>query len=298
MADKTKYNEYVAALKAELIIPIEQVMATSALDLNIDEVKLIFACVNAQKLYLEPQIGSALMRKLQEPNPTFEYKLLLDKFVNDAIINWGCAEAIRSVAYQVANGGVYKHIPSDGEPVTAAEVNTIRQQYLYKADTFAKRLSEFLCKNTSYYPEYSEGAADGITANKENKFTGGLFIEGPSCSNSHVGASNPEIFVSETWWGNNNETMMGFDPNTLANTDNNLPSPIFAQPVMNYFWIVSSSDFVIGQLGIFIPLDSFLNTIPDEAVYVKGTYEDLTWIRIKIADVYEQQVQFETFLVK
>jgi hypothetical protein len=297
MADKTKYNEYIELLKAELIIPIEQIMATSALDLNIDETKLIFACVNAQKLYLEPQIGSALMRKLQEPNLTFEYQLLLDKFANDAIINWGCAESIRSVAYAIKNGGIYKHLPTDSEPVSAAELNTIRQQYLYKADTFAKRLSEFLCKNAAYYPEYSQTPGDGITADKRSKFTGGLLIESRHCGSSHVGPSSPEIFVSQTWWGNSNEVDMGFDPETLDNKSNTMPPTIFAQPEGNYFWIVSENNFAIGQVGILIPLETFNNTTPDSAVYVKGSFDNLFWIRIKMIDVYETPVQFETYIL-
>lgn len=182
-ADKTLYNQHVAALKLELIVPIEYLMAASAFDLNIDENKLIFACVNAQKLYLEPMIGSALMRRLQEKPVVAPYDALLTRFLNDAILSWGAAESVRSIAYSLKNGGIYKHLPTDAEPVTASELNTIKQDFLNKADTFACRAVDYLNANSGQYPEYSQWVEDGIKANKTAQYTGGLLIEsGGSCN--------------------------------------------------------------------------------------------------------------------
>lgn len=295
--DKTKYNSFVAELATQLIVPVEMLSASSALDLNVDANKVIFAAVNSQKLYIEPTIGSALLRKLQEDTLPFAYQLLLDRFLNDAIINYAMSEAVRSLAYSVMNGGVYSHLPTDAEPVSTSVLSTIRQDYLSKGDLFLNRCVEFLCKNKSFYPEYSESLGDGVTASKRAKYTGGLLIETGSCGDSHVGGPDASIFVATTSWGNSNEVSPTFDPAVLSGQANELPPDVFAQPVDNYFWIVSEVDFKIQQMGIDIPLDDFNNVTPEEGEYVKTNVDDLFWIRIKIAQVYEEQVQFQVVLV-
>lgn len=291
--DKTKYNSYIESLKTDMIVPIEYITANSLLDLNIDANKLIFAVVESQSLYLEPLIGAALLRKLQGNMLPFAYQLLLDRFLNRALVSWGVAEALQGVYYSVKNGGIYHHAPTDAEIATPTEVNTLRQTYLNKADQFAGRLVDFLCKNSSHYPEYNQAVADGLIAQKQALYTGGLLIEQLHCNTmERVGPADPNIFTAETWWGNNAIQMPGFDPNTLSDSSNTLPSDIFAQPNDDYFWIVSDTDFAIGQFGTLIPLDSFLDTNVLESTYVKGTMNGLFWIRIKMIDTYEVPVQF------
>lgn len=292
--DKTIYNTQLNRLKSQLIIPIEVLTASSSFDFNINEDKLIYACVNAQKIYLEPLIGSALVRKLQESNLTFEYHLLIERFLVDAIINWGLAESIQGLAYSISQGGIYKHESTDSEIASAKEVGVIRQSYLYKGDTFGRRLTEFLNKNTSYYPEYSENTADGLNADKTAKFTGGLQVEMSynGCNSGGVGNADAEIFVANVNWGNNFEINMGFDPTTLSNNSSTVPNYVLASPHENYFWIVSDVELNVGQAGVIIPTVSFSDTNADTEIFVKGEQGGLFWLRIKIIEVYEQEVQF------
>lgn len=297
MADRTKYNEYVAKLKEKLIIDIEQIQAASMLDLNINEDKLIYACVNAQSIFLEPLIGSAMVRKLQTKDLTFEYELLLERFLNDAIINWGVSESIQGLAYQIAQGGIFKHTASDSELPTPKEIATIRQTYLYRADLFGKRLVDFLNKNKSYYPEYDQNTADGLNSSKYQQFTGGLQIERQysSCGGG-VGNTDAELFVANTYWGNSNESDIEFDYTTLSDMDNTVPNSVMAQPIADYFWVVSDVELNLSQVGMIIPTTPFEDVDPLTTIFVKGEYNGMYYLRIKITDTYEQAVQFALVL--
>ena len=292
--DRSAYNAYIAKLKEQLIIPIEQITAASMLDLNISEDKLIYAVVNSQKIYLEPLIGSALTRKLQGNDLTFEYELLLERFLNDALINWGVSECIQGLAYQVAQGGIFRHESTDSTLPEPSEIATIRQNYLYKGDTFARRLVDFLNKNTSYYPEYSENSADGLNADKRQKFTGGLLVENEYICDSDggVGSSEASVFVANVNWGNNNELNPGFDPTTLTNGSSTVPSSVMAMPTDDYFWLVSDVELDLGQVGTLIPTVPFDDPDVNGAIFVKGEDSGLWWIRVKIKETYEQAVQF------
>lgn len=294
--DRTKYNEYIEKLKSQLIIPIEQITAASALDLNIDENKLIYACVNAQKIFLEPLIGSSMMRKLQSDNITFEYQILLEKFMNDAIINWGVSECIQGIVYSMSNGGVYKHTSTDSESPSAGEISALRQSYLNKADLFASRMVSFLNKNYTYYPEYNINSPDGLNSIKKQLYTGGLQIEEMGYSDycgGGVGNSDPDLFISDTWWGNSDESLITFDYTQLISQSNVVPSYVTAQPTNNYFWIVSTTDFDLYQVGVPIPTVPFDDPGVNDAIFVKGTFEDRTYLRIKIVEVYENPVTFQ-----
>jgi len=293
--DRTVYNEYIEKLKLQLIIPIEQITATSALDLNIDEDKLIFACVNSQKIYLEPLIGSAMIRKLQSTNITFEYQILLEKFMNDAIINWGVSECIQGIVYSLSNGGVYKHTSTDSETPSSGEISALRQSYLNKADLFARRMVTFLNKNYTYYPEYNLNSPDGLNSTKKTIYTGGLLIEemGYEDCGGGVGNSDPELFIAETYWGNSDESLITFDYTLLSSESNVLPLYVTAQPTNNYFWIVSTTDFDLSQVGIPIPTVPFDDPGVDDAIFVKGVEGGRTYIRIKIIEVYENSVTFQ-----
>lgn len=292
MADRTQYNTYVDKLKEQLIIPIEQIQATSMLDLNINEDKLIYAVVNAQKIFLEPLIGSALTRKLQSSDLTFEYELLLERFLNDALINWGVSESIQGLAYSVAQGGIYRHEASDSELPEPSEISTIRQSYLYKGDEFGRRLVDFLNKNKSYYPEYEENTADGLNSTKRQLFTGGLQIETHIECGGGVGDAEVELFTANINWGNNNETDMGFDPTTLSDGSSTVPGSVLAMPINNYFWVVSEVELFLGQVGTLIPMSSFDDVDANTQIFVKGEQDGLFWIRVKIAEVYENAVNF------
>jgi len=296
--DRTAYNSYLAKLKEQLIIDIEQISATSMLDLNINEDKLIFAVVNSQKLFLEPLIGSALTRKLQSNDLTFEYELLLERFLNDALINWGVSECIQGLAYQVAQGGVFRHNASDSELPTAKEIATIRQSYLYKGDEFARRLVAFLNKNKSYYPEYSENTADGLNSSKKQLFTGGLQIESiyvDTCDDG-VGNADPNLFIADMYWGNNNIVDPGFDQTTLTNMTSEIVSSVMAQPTNDYFWIVSDIELFVAQVGTDIPMVGFDDVNVNTAIFVKGEDSGKFWIRIKIKETYENAVMFSVHI--
>ncbi|MCK4521448.1 MAG: hypothetical protein KAU20_02655, partial [Nanoarchaeota archaeon] len=187
------------------------------------------------------------------------------------------------------------HSPTDAEIATPAEVTKLRQSYLNKADTYANRCVEFLCKNTTQYPEYSQSVADGLVAQKQALYTGGLLVEQASCNTvERVGSADANLFIAETFWGNSNEPdPIVLDYANLSEQNNILPYDVWATPNDTYFWMVSSIPFKIAQLQTDIPLDLFSNETEEEAVYVYGEYGGNYYLRIKVLGYYTQPVQFQ-----
>jgi hypothetical protein len=103
---------------------------------------------------------------------------------------------------------------------------------------------------------------------------------------------DPNFFTVDFWYGVNNSSTIGFDPDTLGTKLAIVPNNVFAEPVDEYFWMVSTMDFKISQVGTDIPLGVYGSVNPLTEVYVKGEADCKYWVRIKLADTYEDSVQF------
>jgi hypothetical protein len=295
--DRTKFNDYISQYEGQLIIEPEYLAASSFIDLNIDQTRLIPYIIEAKRLKLEPLIGSALTRKLMITDLTFEYDLLKDRFLNYTLLHWALAEYLLVAPFSVSQGGVYKHQATDSENASSHDVATLVQHENYKADMFARRLIEFLNINESYYPEYSESVGDGLDATKTAKFTGGLLVEtSVACEAGGVGALQPSIFSASTYYGNTTGSTKPFDYTTLSTSASTVPNNILVQPTSNYFWLVSSVELFLAQVGTDIPMVAWDDPDVNGAIFVKGLENDLWWIRVKIAETYEQAVQFDVHI--
>jgi len=306
---KVIYNKRIAEIESLLLISPEYLKASTIIDYNITNSKLIPYILEAQELKLEPLIGTNLYDKLINPSSDYAYQYLLKNHVSRCLVNWSLAHYLEVASFSIAEGGVFKHLSTDSDVVDDREVNTMIQRSRNKAESYASRMIDFLEKYKSDYPEYTQCISDGIRASREVKHLGGLNLSptyypsdsqrgcntcgGVMIDNTCNSCSyDSDLFTVNMWWGSNSEVALGFDQTTLSNQSNKLEFEIVAQPTDNYYWIVSSKDIHISQLNTDIPLDDFSNVDILESVYVKGSDNGLYWIRIKMQDTYEEQVIF------
>lgn len=289
--DKSKYNAIMDRYREELIISPEDLAASSLLDLNITADKLVPYIIEAQDLKLEPMLGSALLRKLQEDDRSFEYEQLAVNQVYKPLIHWALASYFEVAAYQVAQGGIYRHQPTDADPLTRAEIAGLIKSENYKALQYSGRMVSFLELYSDNYPEYTESVSDGIAATKMQRYAGGWNLESvsPTCNKA---TKDETYFDVVMYWGNNAEVNMGFDETTLSDSASIIPSDITIQPINSYAWIVSDVEIDLYQVGVEIPLGSFNDANQLTQTFVRGEQDSKFWIRINVSDTYESEVRF------
>lgn len=311
---RTDYDQNINKIYSELIVTADDLKAYSLLDFNIDDQKIIPYILEAQRLYLEPMIGTPFYRKLQDvSNRGYVYDYLVTNYVTHALVSWALGVYIKKAPYQIAEGGVFKHYSTDSELAGANEVRTMAKEEHYKAQDYAWRMAQFIETYKDSYPEWSAVAYEGIKARQSVNHLGGWVMNtncgignrrdtygtgfgngqgnGPWGSMCNDLTKDPNFFIADFFAGNNNETDMGFNPASLPQF-NTIPNQVWAQPIANYFWMVSDKDFIITTLGTPIPLGEFGTTTAPEETYVKGEQDGYFWIRITIADTYEVPVQF------
>tara|TARA_R110000772_G_scaffold31754_1_gene78058 strand:+ start:3503 stop:4054 length:552 start_codon:yes stop_codon:yes gene_type:complete len=144
---------------------------------NIDVNKYLTVIKEVQVFVIENILGTKLYKKLlidyAADTVTGDYLILLENYIQPIIIHSTAAEYIIQGSYNVANGGIYKHLPENAETVSKEEVSFLAQHHRNKADSYVSRLQVFLCDTN--LPEYknSQDEQYDIDPNSTSSFTGG-----------------------------------------------------------------------------------------------------------------------------
>ena len=130
---------------------------------NIDP-KLIYPDIKvAQDMYILPLLGSQLFDKLQgmvgdrsiNEETNAKYKLLIDRFIADALIYFTLAELPTTIGYQFWGKGVMRKQDDNSSLPSMSELIDISNKYKSRGEFYASRLRMYLQANAvSDYPEY------------------------------------------------------------------------------------------------------------------------------------------------
>ena len=96
-----------------LFITLKELKRKSIFDGNIDADKIIQFIEVAQDTEIQTYLGTKLYDKLQADiiadTLSGNYKTLVDDYINPMLIWYTQAAYIPYAAYQISNGGIYKH---------------------------------------------------------------------------------------------------------------------------------------------------------------------------------------------
>ena len=144
-----------------LLITPQQVIDKTPFNGNIDYDKLVPCIEDAQVTDLEPLLGQVLFDKIldEKESDTLAglYLDLYDKFIVDYLIRATAKNYFLIGAYQVANGGIYKHTAENAETISKEEVDYMMVQQRSKMEVYGLRMTRWLVYNKiTEYLEYSE----------------------------------------------------------------------------------------------------------------------------------------------
>lgn len=170
--------------KKALFISIAELKKKSIIDGNVDSDKLLQFVEVAQDTNIQNYLGTDLYNKLQSlivagtisdvGNAT--YKTLLDDYVKPMLIWYSQATILPFILFQVKNGGVYKHSSENAETINKDELDYIIQRTRDNAEFYTKRFIDFICANSTLYPEYQTNSNGDMYPDKDVNYSGGWLI--------------------------------------------------------------------------------------------------------------------------
>jgi hypothetical protein len=159
-----------------LFITPTDLKRNSLVDGNVDVDKFIQFIKIAQQIHIQNYLGTALYNRISEDiiagTLTGDYLLLVDEYIKDMLIHFAMVDYLPFAAYQVANGGVFKHKSENSENVTKNEVDTLIEKHRNFAQFYTRRFIDYLCFNNNLYPEYNANQNADMYPDTDANFVG------------------------------------------------------------------------------------------------------------------------------
>jgi hypothetical protein len=166
-----------------LFIKLSELKKKSIIAGNLDPDKLVQFVEVAQDTHIQNYLGGKLYKKLQEliiagtidDAGNADYKTLIDDYVKPMLIWFSQADYIPFAAFQISNGGVYKHRSENSDTASMDEVNMLAARALETAEFYTRRFMDYMDFNSQLYPEYTTTANEDMHPDKDVNF-GGIYL--------------------------------------------------------------------------------------------------------------------------
>ena len=127
-----------------LFISEEKLKDSTAINLNVDVNLLLPYVRQAQKLYVEPKLGTDLYEKLKSEitagTLAGAYKTLVDTYIGDMLPNWAFYHAIPFLRFKIENGNIYSKTSETGTAISTEESQHLREEVRNTAEYYTERM--------------------------------------------------------------------------------------------------------------------------------------------------------------
>ena len=159
-----------------LFISRTDLVKNSILDGNIDTDKFIQFIKIAQQIDVRNYLGSELYNRISNDitNSTLSgnYLTLVNDYIQPMLIHFAMVQYLPFAAYQIKNGGIYKHQSENAESVSKDEVDYLVQKERNFVEYYAKRFIDYMAFNQTLFPEYTSNSNDDIYPDTNDLFNG------------------------------------------------------------------------------------------------------------------------------
>lgn len=166
-----------------LFVTIKDIKQKSIIGGTVDPDKIVQFVEVAQDTHIQNYLGGKLYNKMQELiiNDTIDdvananYKSLLETYVKPMLIWFTQAEYMPFSAFQISNGGVYKHTSENSQSASMEEINMLTRSALETAEFYTRRFMDYMDFNSELFPEYTSTANEEMHPDREVNF-GGIYL--------------------------------------------------------------------------------------------------------------------------
>tara|TARA_R110000796_G_scaffold122974_1_gene237278 strand:- start:716 stop:1243 length:528 start_codon:yes stop_codon:yes gene_type:complete len=134
----------------------------------------------AQDKYVQSYLGTDLFDKLKADITAAtlagNYITLMDTYVRDVTVWWTMVELLPNMRARVDNGGLVVRTSEDSQPASGTEIRVLQGQARDNAQFYTKRLIDYLCENSSLFPEYSSNTGADINPTTKAYYDSGFTV--------------------------------------------------------------------------------------------------------------------------
>ena len=154
-----------------LFISRTDLVKNSIIDGNVDTDKFIQFVKIAQEIHIQNYLGSKLYDKISSDiigdSLSGNYLSLVTDYIQPMLIHYAMVDYLPFAAYQVKNGGVFKHTSENSESATKDEVDFLVQKQRDFAEYYTRRFVDYICFNSTLFPEYTSNTDSDVYPDKD-----------------------------------------------------------------------------------------------------------------------------------
>lgn len=159
-----------------LFIKRQDLVKNSIIDGNLDTDKFIQYISIAQDIHIRNYLGTDLYNKIAADiiagTLSGDYLDLVNTYIQPMLIHYAMVDYLPFAAYQVKNGGVYKHTSENGESATKEEIDFLINKERDIAEYYTRRFIDYMSFNQASFPEYYTNSNDDIHPDTDATFNG------------------------------------------------------------------------------------------------------------------------------
>lgn len=159
-----------------LFIKREDIVRNTIIDGNVDIDKYIQFIKIAQEIHVRNYLGTDLYNRISDDiingTLTGDYLTLVNTYIQPMLIHYAMMDYLPFAAYQVKNGGVFKHTSENAQNVNKNEVDYLVAKEREFANYYATRFVDYICFNDNLFPEYNSNSNDDINPDQDTTFNG------------------------------------------------------------------------------------------------------------------------------
>ena len=169
-----------------LLISEQKLKDSSSINLQVDNEILLPYILQSQTLYVETKLGTQLYNKLKDliTNNTIgqpanaAYKTLLDDYISFVLVNYSFYHVIPFLRFKVENSNIFSKTSETGNALSTEEAQSLREEIVNTAQYYTERMIDYICNNTSSFPEYSTNSGADVDPDR-NSYYNGMNLERP-----------------------------------------------------------------------------------------------------------------------
>jgi len=91
---------------------------------------------------------------------------LVNDYLQPMLIHYAMMDYLPFAAYQIKNGGVFKHNSENSETVSKDEIDFLTKKQRDFAEYYTRRFIDYICFNSTKFPEYNNNTETDIYPDK------------------------------------------------------------------------------------------------------------------------------------
>ncbi|MEM1337259.1 MAG: hypothetical protein AAGF96_05890 [Bacteroidota bacterium] len=169
---------------AVLLITANEITKKTPIGANVDVDQYAAIIEECQDFVIEKILGTKLIERIktdyQSSALNGHYLTIRDDYIAPILAYTVAKEFLLIQNFHSRNGGLFKHVPQNAEPVSLKEADLLSNKQGAKADVYIQRLQDFLIDKDSEIPEYTTAQDEDYDIKPDKRLStyNGLYLGG------------------------------------------------------------------------------------------------------------------------